>query len=51
MIELNQIKLPIHHNEQDLCVAIKKAFHLKEEPFTYEIKKKSIDARKKEDIR
>lgn len=51
MIELNQIKLPIHHNEQDLCVAIKKALHLKEEPFTYEIKKKSIDARKKEDIR
>ena len=48
MIRINQIKLPIHHNREQLEQKIKKQLHLKaDQKFTYLIVKKSIDARKK----
>ena len=51
MIRINQIKCPIPHKESDLTDKIKKILHLKsKEPITYEIVKKSIDARKKPEL-
>lgn len=51
MIRINQIKLPIHHNREQLEQKIKKQLHLKlDQKFTYSIVKKSIDARKKPEL-
>lgn len=57
MIQINQIKLPISHTEEDLRNKIGSLLKLHkhqesmgEITFTYEIIKKSIDARKKPDI-
>lgn len=51
MIRINQLKLNIHHTEADLERKIKKTLHLKEDALlSYQIKKQSIDARKKPDL-
>jgi len=56
MIRINQIKLPISHSEEDLVLKIEnllKLSKIKEDRkaiFSYEIIRKSIDARKKPDI-
>lgn len=48
MIRINQIKLPLHHTAEQLEQKIRKALKLSnDQPFTYQIAKKSIDARKK----
>lgn len=51
MIRINQIKLPIHHSEEQLEQKIRKTLKLgKEQRMEYQIAKKSIDARKKPDL-
>ena len=51
MIQINQLKLHIDHTKTDLEKKIRKILQLKqEEQFSYEILKRSIDARKKPDI-
>lgn len=50
MIQVSQIKLPIAHEEVDLKNAIEKALKIKGD-FEYKIVKKSLDARKKEDLK
>ena len=51
MIKISQLKLSVSHGERELEEKIRKLLHLnKEEKFTYEVAKKSIDARKKEDL-
>lgn len=51
MIRVNQIKLPIEHNDLDIKKSILKNLEINEnELISYEIEKKSIDARKKPDI-
>ena len=50
MIQISQIKLPIDHREEELKKAISKALKSKEE-FSYQIIKKSLDARKKDDLK
>ena len=51
MLQINQIKLPISHSAVDLEQKIRKILKLtKQEPFTYKIIKKSIDARKKPEL-
>lgn len=48
MIRISQIKLPLHHTEEELEQKIAKKLKIKREQIkTYEIVKKSIDARKK----
>lgn len=48
---INQCKLPISHTEEQLKQAIRKAMHLQSHTkFTYEIIKRSLDARKKEEL-
>ena len=49
MIRINQIKLPIDHKEAALEKKIKKALHNIEYK-QYKIVKRSIDARKKEEL-
>lgn len=49
MIRINQIKLPLEHNEEDLKNKIASILKTKKE-FLYKIIKKSIDARKKPEI-
>ena len=49
MIRINQIKLPIDHKEAALEKKIKKALHNTEYK-QYKIVKRSIDARKKEEL-
>ncbi len=57
MIRINQIKMNLNHNDKDLEKEIVKKLKLKKtsesskDLFDYEIVKKSIDARKKEDIK
>lgn len=57
MIRINQIKMRLDHNDKDLEKEIFKKLKLKKtnesskNVFDYEIVKKSIDARKKEDIK
>ncbi len=52
MIRVNQVKLPIDHKEQELIHAVAKAIKVnKEEIRELLIKKRSIDARKKNDIK
>lgn len=51
MLQINQIKLPIEHNEADLENKIRKILKLsKQHSFTYKIAKQSIDARKKPEL-
>ncbi len=51
MIRINQIKLNTQQSEDYIETKIRKALHLKpSEKFTYRIVKKSIDARKKDNI-
>ena len=50
MIRINQIKLNLNQKENDLEKIIIKKLKLKNADFSYEIVKKSIDARKKDSI-
>ncbi len=48
MIQISQLKLDIHHSKKDLEKKILKTLHISEDQLiSYEIKKQSIDARKK----
>ena len=49
MIRITQQKLPIAHTEEQLHRKIAKMLRLGNQPFTYEIRKQSLDARHKED--
>ena len=49
MIRITQMKLPITHTEEQLHRKIAKMLRLGNQPFTYEIRKQSLDARHKED--
>ena len=49
MIRINQLKLPIGHTTAALEKKIQKALHLQNQPFTYQIRRQSLDARHKED--
>lgn len=51
MLRLSQIKLNINHNEKDLINKISKILNTKSNDIiSYKINKKSIDARKKDNI-
>lgn len=51
MIRINQLKLPIEHSEQDLKDKIAKILRIQpEQLLSYQIRKKSIDARKKQEL-
>ncbi|MEG1595719.1 MAG: FAD-dependent oxidoreductase [Lachnospiraceae bacterium] len=51
MLRITELRLPLHGQEEELEEKIRKLLHLKEaEKFTYVIKKKSIDARKKNEL-
>ena len=51
MIRINQLKLKINHTEADLKKKIAKSLHVNEDALlACEIKKQSIDARKKPDL-
>lgn len=49
MIHITQLKLPIDHTEKKLSDRISKILRLGNTPFTYEIKRQSLDARNKTD--
>lgn len=52
MIKLAQVKLPINHTEEDLVKAIYKTLRIQKNQLkNYRLLKKSIDARKKQEIR
>lgn len=52
MIKLTQVKLPMNHTEEDLIKAMEKMLRIRNnECKEYKILKKSIDARKKQDIK
>ena len=52
MIRINQLKLPIDHKEQDIIVAAAKALRVnKEEIRELKVRKRSIDARKKNELK
>lgn len=51
MIRIQQLKLKINHHEEELEKKIRRELHLKPEDFLqYQIKKRSIDARKKPEL-
>lgn len=51
MIQINQLKLPVGHSSEELEQKIKKILRLSpKQKFTFHIKKRSIDARKKPEI-
>lgn len=50
MIKLSQLRLPVGHSQEELTKKIAKKLKLKPDDFTYEIVKKSLDARKKPDL-
>lgn len=51
MLRLNQLKLKIPHTEEALEKKIQKVLHLKKgETFTYQIRRQSLDARKKPEL-
>ena len=51
MLRIQQIKLPPDHKEEDLKNAVRKLLRLpKGQPFSYEIIRQSIDARKKPEL-
>lgn len=50
MIQISQLKLPIGHTEEQLQQKIRKALRLgKQQEFSYEIVRQSLDARKKQE--
>lgn len=49
MIVISQLKLPVEHKKEELDQMIKKILNIKN-PFSYKIVKKSLDARKKEQL-
>lgn len=49
MIRITQLKLPITHTEKDLKEKIAKTLRCGKLPFTYEIRRQSLDARHKKD--
>jgi uncharacterized FAD-dependent dehydrogenase len=49
MIRITQLKLPISHTEAQLTAKIAKLLRLKHTPFTWEIQRRSLDARHKDD--
>ena len=49
MIQISQLKLPVGHTQEDLKKKIIRTLRLGTLPFTYEIRRQSLDARKKED--
>ena len=49
MIRITQLKLSINHTPEELNQKIRKELRLKNEGFTYEIVKQSLDCRRKED--
>ena len=49
MIRITQLKLSINHTPEELNQKIRKELRLKNEGFTYEIVKQSLDCRHKED--
>lgn len=49
MIRISQLKLPIDHEKMELEQKIRKLLRLKGEPFSYEIIRRSLDARRKDD--
>lgn len=49
MIRINQMKLPITHTEEELHDKIAKTLRCGKLPFTYEIRRQSLDARHKND--
>ena len=52
MIKITQLKLPLNHSEDDVLKAILKTLRIKKEQLvSYTLLKKSIDARKKQDIK
>lgn len=50
MLRIPQLKLHIHHTEAELAQAIKRELRLSYDKFTYVIRKRSIDARKKQEL-
>ena len=51
MIKINQIKLPAGHKEKELEGQIRKILRLSDkDSFSYEILKRSLDARKKPNL-
>ena len=51
MIQINQLKLPVDHSENDLKRKILKILRIKEDALlSYRIKKQSLDARKKPEL-
>ena len=50
MLRIPQLKLHIHHSEAELVRAIQKELRLVHDKFTYVIRKRSIDARKKQEL-
>jgi len=50
MLRIPQLKLQIHHSEAELKQAVKKELRLTHDNFTYFIRKRSIDARKKQEL-
>ncbi len=50
MLRIPQLKLHISHTEEELKAAVKKELRLSNDNFTYSIKKRSIDARKKQEL-
>lgn len=50
MLRIPQLKLHISHTEAELCSAIAKELRLPEHTFTYKIRKRSIDARKNQEL-
>ncbi len=49
MIQISQLKLPITHTKKDLEKKIARTLKNPKIPFTYEIRRQSLDARKKEE--
>ena len=49
MIRITQLKLPINHTEEQLTKKIARTLKCRENDFTYEIIRQSLDARHKED--
>lgn len=50
MLRIPQLKLHIHHTEAELKLAIKKELRISHDGFEYTIRKRSIDARKKQEL-
>ncbi len=49
MIRISQLKLPISHGEAELRKKIAKSLRCRDQDFSYEILRQSLDARHKED--